>query len=148
MELYGEISVEDEGLGRVRVSASSVAASATPSSRNAIGTIRLQGPGIRRRRRSRPSRVPVLRRETPIRHDNGEQLSAKTDSEYRHVIKVGVTQHGQLWQHPGPNCFMIIYRPRGAHGDDHVEVRRFWEVGIDTGDRNLASDTTWCRTKS
>jgi hypothetical protein len=63
----------------------------------------------------------------------GEQLSAKTDAEYRYVINVGVTQYCELWQHPGPDCFMIIYRPRGAHGDDHVEVRRLWKLGLDIG---------------
>jgi hypothetical protein len=63
----------------------------------------------------------------------GEQLAAETDPEHRYVINMRIMQHGELWQHPGPDGFMIIYGPRGAHGDDHVEVRGLWELALDIG---------------
>ena len=62
-----------------------------------------------------------------------KQLPPEANPEHRHVINVGLTQHGELWQHPRPNGFMIIDRPRSAHGDDHIEVRRLWELCLDVG---------------
>jgi hypothetical protein len=48
-------------------------------------------------------------------------------------VVVGVTQHLEFCWYPCPDRLVVINRPRRAHGNDRVEVRRVWELSLDVG---------------
>jgi hypothetical protein len=134
VELHGEVATQHESLGRLRVAGDlrgcsrqlpAVVVPLEPKPRTDQGLIvgdDLCPSQLRRR---------GLRHRAPVRQ--GEHLAAEADAEHWHTTLVGAAEQVELGQHPGADPCVVVRGPRGAHGDDDIEVGGLRKLGLDVG---------------